>query len=37
MQFYLDFVVNLIDVGDVADGLILAMQRGRNGERSFQI
>jgi dihydroflavonol-4-reductase len=33
IRFYLDFVVNLVDVEDVADGLILAMQRGRSGER----
>jgi dihydroflavonol-4-reductase len=33
VQFYLDFVVNLVDVQDVADGLMLGMQRGRNGER----
>jgi dihydroflavonol-4-reductase len=33
IQFYLDFVINLVDVEDVADGLILAMQRGRSGER----
>ena len=33
IQFYLDFVVNLVDVQDVADGLMLAMQRGRSGER----
>jgi dihydroflavonol-4-reductase len=32
IQFYLDFVVNLVDVQDVADGLMLAMQRGRSGE-----
>ena len=28
-QFYLDFVVNLVDVRDVAAGLVLAMERGR--------
>jgi dihydroflavonol-4-reductase len=33
IQFYLDFIVNLVDVQDVADGLVLAMQRGRSGER----
>jgi nucleoside-diphosphate-sugar epimerase len=33
IQFYLDFVVNLVDVADVAEGLMLAMERGRNGER----
>jgi len=27
IQFYLDFVVNLVDVQDVAEGLVLAMQR----------
>jgi dihydroflavonol-4-reductase len=32
-QFYLDFVVNLVDVRDAAAGLILAMERGRAGER----
>ena len=34
IQFYLDFIVNLVDVQDVAEGfLLLAMQRGRSGER----
>jgi dihydroflavonol-4-reductase len=33
IQFYLDFVVNLVDVRDVALGLILAMERGRVGHR----
>ena len=33
IQFYLDFVVNLVDVRDVAEGLMLAMQRGKTGER----
>jgi dihydroflavonol-4-reductase len=33
IQFYLDFIVNLVDVRDVAEGLVLAMQRGRTGER----
>ena len=33
IQFYLDFVLNLVDVHDVAEGLMLAMQRGRSGER----
>lgn len=33
VQFYLDFVVNLVDVRDVALGLILAMERGRVGHR----
>jgi dihydroflavonol-4-reductase len=33
IQFYLDFVLNLVDVQDVAEGLMLAMQRGRSGER----
>ncbi len=30
---YLDFVVNLVDVRDVAVGLILAMEKGRVGHR----
>jgi len=30
---YLDFVVNLVDVRDVASGLLLVMERGRNGHR----
>ena len=33
IQFYLDFFVNLVDAEDVADGLMLAMQCGRSGER----
>ena len=32
-QFYLDFVLNLVDVRDVAAGLILAMERGKVGNR----
>jgi dihydroflavonol-4-reductase len=32
-QFYLDFVLNLVDVRDVAAGLVLAMERGRVGQR----
>lgn len=33
VQLYVDFVVNLVDVRDVAAGLILAMERGRVGHR----
>lgn len=33
LQFYLDFVVNLVDVRDVAAGLVLAMERGQFGRR----
>jgi dihydroflavonol-4-reductase len=33
VHLYLDFIVNLVDVRDVAAGLILAMQRGRIGQR----
>ena len=33
LQLYLDFIVNLVDVRDVAIGLILAMERGRVGHR----
>jgi dihydroflavonol-4-reductase len=33
IQFYLDFIVNLVDVQDVAEGLLLAMQRGRSAQR----
>ena len=33
VQFYLDFVLNLVDVRDVAAGLVLAMQHGRIGQR----
>jgi dihydroflavonol-4-reductase len=32
-QFYLDFIVNLVDVRDVAAGLVLAMERGKVGQR----
>jgi dihydroflavonol-4-reductase len=33
IQFYLDFVLNLVDVRDVAAGLVLAMERGKIGQR----
>ncbi|HZR90201.1 MAG TPA: NAD-dependent epimerase/dehydratase family protein [Bradyrhizobium sp.] len=33
LRFYLDFIVNLVDVRDVAHGLILAMEKGRLGNR----
>ena len=33
LQFYLDFTINLVDVRDVAAGLILAMYRGQIGQR----
>ncbi len=33
IQLYLDFIVNLVDVRDVAAGLMLAMERGRIGHR----
>jgi dihydroflavonol-4-reductase len=33
VQFYVDFVLNLVDVRDVAGGLMLAMERGRIGQR----
>jgi dihydroflavonol-4-reductase len=33
VQMYLDFIVNLVDVRDVATGLILAMENGRSGHR----
>jgi dihydroflavonol-4-reductase len=33
VQPYLDFIVNLVDVRDVATGLILAMERGKVGGR----
>jgi dihydroflavonol-4-reductase len=33
VQMYLDFIVNLVDVRDVAAGLILAMERGQVGHR----
>jgi dihydroflavonol-4-reductase len=32
-QLYLDFTLNLVDVRDVAIGLILAMEKGRIGQR----
>jgi len=32
-QFYLNFVLNLVDVRDVAAGLVLAMERGKVGHR----
>jgi dihydroflavonol-4-reductase len=32
-QLYLDFILNLVDVRDVAIGLILAMEKGRIGQR----
>ena len=32
-QFYLDFIVNMVDVRDVAAGLVLAMEKGRVGHR----
>jgi dihydroflavonol-4-reductase len=32
-QFYLDFPLNLVDVRDAAEGLILAMERGKAGQR----
>jgi dihydroflavonol-4-reductase len=32
-QMYLDFIVNFVDVRDVAVGLILAMEKGRVGHR----
>jgi dihydroflavonol-4-reductase len=32
-QVYLDFIVNLVDVRDVAAGLVLAMERGQAGHR----
>src|SRR4029077_9087979 len=32
-QLYLDFIVNLVDVRDVAAGLVLAMERGQVGHR----
>jgi dihydroflavonol-4-reductase len=31
--FFLDCILNLADVRDIAEGMILAMQRGRRGER----
>jgi dihydroflavonol-4-reductase len=33
LQMYLDFIVNMVDVRDVAAGLILTMERGRIGHR----
>jgi dihydroflavonol-4-reductase len=33
VQPHLDFPVNLVDVRDVAMGLVLTMERGRNGQR----
>jgi dihydroflavonol-4-reductase len=33
VQMYLDFIVNLVDVRDVAAGLLLTMERGRAGHR----
>src|SRR5260370_23301958 len=33
LQLYLDFIVNLVDVRDVAAGLILVMERGQVGRR----
>ena len=33
VQVYIDFIVNLVDVRDVAAGLILAMEHGRHGSR----
>ncbi|MBV9533325.1 MAG: NAD-dependent epimerase/dehydratase family protein [Bradyrhizobium sp.] len=33
LRLYLDFIVNLVDVRDVALGLILAMEKGRTGNR----
>jgi dihydroflavonol-4-reductase len=33
VQMYLDFIVNLVDVRDVAAGLLLTMERGRAGRR----
>jgi dihydroflavonol-4-reductase len=33
VQMYLDFIVNLVDVRDVAAGLILTMERGQIGQR----
>jgi nucleoside-diphosphate-sugar epimerase len=33
LQLYLDFMVNLVDVRDVAAGLVLAMERGQVGHR----
>ena len=33
LQMYLDFIVNLVDVRDVATGLVQAMEQGRTGHR----
>src|SRR3974390_980412 len=33
VQIYLDFIMNLVDVRDVAMGLLLAMERGQIGQR----
>lgn len=33
VQLYVDFVLNLVDVRDVAAGILLAMERGQIGER----
>jgi len=33
VQMYLDFIVNMVDVRDVAAGLILTMERGQIGHR----
>ena len=33
IQIYLDFILNLVDVRDVAAGLVLAMERGQMGHR----
>ncbi|MGA7807352.1 NAD-dependent epimerase/dehydratase family protein [Bradyrhizobium sp.] len=33
LQLYLDFMVNFVDVRDVAKGLVLAMEKGRVGHR----
>jgi dihydroflavonol-4-reductase len=33
LQFYIDFTMNLVDVRDVAAGMVLAMQRGQIGHR----
>ena len=33
VQIYMDFVMNLVDVRDVAIGLLLAMERGQTGHR----
>ena len=33
IQIYLDFIMNLVDVRDVAAGLVLAMKRGQVGHR----